>query len=300
MRKKLIVGSRESALAVAQSRIFIDALRRTAPQVEVELVTMKSTGDLILDQSLEAIGGKGLFTRELEQALLDGRIDLAVHSLKDMPVKMDDRLPILALSAAEDPRDVLVYPKGMPQPGEGSAGCSSARRRMQLGALMPGRAVTPVRGNVMTRLDKLDAGQYGLLVLAAAGLHRLGRQDRMSRLLSVEEMVPAAGQGILAVQGRAGEAADCLGAFHDPESACRWRAERAFTSMLGGSCTLPIGAFARVAGTELRMDVYYADEASGFSVRRTAVGEAAAPERLGERLAHEVRREAEAWGRRHA
>lgn len=292
MNRKLRIGSRESALAVAQSGLLMDAVRQARPDMELELITMKSTGDVILDRSLETIGGKGLFTRELEQALLDGRIDMAVHSLKDMPMDGDKRLEVLALSAREDPRDALIYPAEAAEPANLTAGCSSARRRVQLRRLLPGVEVQPVRGNVNTRLKKLDDGQYGMLVLAAAGLRRLGLGERLSRCFSTGEMIPAAGQGILAVQGRAGESWDCLAAFHDPASEMCWAAEHAFVAALGGSCTLPLAAHAEVYGAQLCLSALYADEEQGVFLTRRMTGEAQRAAQLGERAAREMRREA--------
>lgn len=293
MSKRIRIGSRESALAVAQSHILMQAIRRQDPAMAVELITMKSTGDVILDRSLEAIGGKGLFTRELEQALLEGHIDVAVHSLKDMPLDGEDGLlPVVALSTREDPRDALVYPGGAAQPATLIAGCSSARRRVQLKRLLGGVEVLPVRGNVNTRLKKLDDGQYGMLVLAAAGLKRLGLEGRISRYFSAEEMIPAAGQGILAVQGRAGEDWPCLAAFHDRRSEICWAAERAFVAALGGGCTLPLAAYARVHGTEVRLQALYAQEEQGVFLTCQSTGSAEAPAKLGEQAAQHIRREA--------
>lgn len=292
MNKKIRIGSRESMLAVAQSNILVQAIRRADPSMEVELITMKSTGDVILDRSLEAIGGKGLFTRELEQALLHGRIDLAVHSLKDMPMDGDERLSVMALSAREDPRDVLIYPVGNTELAPMTAGCSSARRRVQLKRLLPGVEVLPVRGNVNTRLKKLDEGQYGMLVLAAAGLKRLGLEGRISRYFSAKEMIPAAGQGILAVQGRAGETWDCLAAFHDRDSETCWAAERAFVAALGGGCTLPLAAYAEVHGADLRLSALYANEERDFFLTRSMTGNVGRAAQLGERAAEDIRREA--------
>ena len=173
-----------------------------------ELVTMKTTGDQILNRTLEQIGGKGLFVKELDQALRDGRVDFTVHSLKDLPLDVPEDLPLAAFSQRADPRDVLVLPAGAAalDPAK-PIGCSSRRRQLQLRALYPGMEFAPVRGNVLTRLRKLDEGAYSALVLAAAGLQRLGLLDRISRYFSVEEMLPAAGQGILAVQTRRG--VDC-------------------------------------------------------------------------------------------
>ena len=198
--KPIRVGSRESRLAVVQAQEVITRLG-----VPCELVTMKTTGDRILDRTLDQVGGKGLFVRELDRALAAGGIDLAVHSLKDLPMEQPDGLPVVAYLPREDARDALVLPAGAAAPDPAKPiGCASARRRVQLERLFPGLRVEPVRGNVLTRLARLDAGEYGALVLAAAGLRRLGLEARISRLFSPEELLPAAGQGILAVQARAG------------------------------------------------------------------------------------------------
>ncbi len=211
MKNKICIGSRESRLAVIQSEMVMDFIRENCPETELELLTMKTTGDLILDRTLDKVGGKGLFVKELDRALMDRRSDLSVHSLKDMPMEVPKELPIVAFSRREDPRDVLVLPEGC---GEWSPGkpirCSSLRRMIQLKELLPEAEFKPVRGNVITRLAKLDAGEYSALILAAAGLKRLGLEERISRYFEPEEMIPSAGQGILAVQGRAGGDYDYL------------------------------------------------------------------------------------------
>ena len=179
---KIIVGSRESRLAVIQSELVMEAIRRSHPEIALELVTMKTTGDRILDRTLDKIGGKGLFVRELDAALRDGRADLTVHSCKDLPMELPPDLPIAAFSRREDPCDALVLPAGAAALDTGRPiGCASARRRVQLQGLFPGVEVRPIRGNVLTRLQKLDAGEYGALVLAVSGLKRLGLESRISR-----------------------------------------------------------------------------------------------------------------------
>ena len=199
------VGSRESRLAVIQSELVMEAIRAACPGAELELVTMKTTGDKILDRTLDQVGGKGLFVKELDAALLESRVDLTVHSLKDLPMEPHPGLPVAAYPRRADPRDVLVLPEGETEWDRSRpVGCASLRRKLQLEALFPGVEVRPVRGNVLTRLNKLDRGEYGALVLAAAGLERLGLAGRIARYFSVEELLPAAGQGILAVQVRAG------------------------------------------------------------------------------------------------
>ena len=176
--KSVRIGTRESKLAVIQSRIVGDYL--TSLGIKYELVKMKTTGDKILDKTLDKIGGKGLFVKELDHALLEGRSDISVHSLKDMPMELPEELPIIAFSEREDPRDVLVLPEGATEIDFSKPiGSSSFRRRIQIEKLYPQAKVESVRGNVQTRLKKLDEGQYGALVLAAAGLIRLGLEDRI-------------------------------------------------------------------------------------------------------------------------
>lgn len=195
---KIVVGSRDSKLAVIQSEMVIEALRKAHPEIEVELLTMKTTGDKILDKTLDKIGGKGLFVKELDKALIDGKAHITVHSLKDMPMEVSEKLPLIAISKREDPRDVLVLPKGVDKLDPSKPiGSSSRRRQLHLEKLYPGVEIKPVRGNLQTRLRKLDEGEFSAIVLAYAGLSRLGLEDRISRIFSPEEMVPAACQGIL-------------------------------------------------------------------------------------------------------
>ena len=196
--KKLRAGSRESRLAVVQTRLVADYIQEALPEAEVCLVTMKTTGDRILDRPLEAVGGKGLFVKELDAALLDGRVDLTVHSCKDLPMDIDERIPLAGFTRREDPRDVLVLPQGVTELDRSRPiGCASARRAVQLKELFPGVDIAPVRGNVLTRLRKLDEGQYSALVLAAAGLKRLGLEERIARDFTVDELLPAAVEVVL-------------------------------------------------------------------------------------------------------
>ena len=250
-RNTLIIGSRESVLAVRQSELVLDYLRRNCPQRKFELLTMKTTGDRILAKRLDEIGGKGLFVKELDQALRDKRTDLSVHSLKDMPAEIPEDLPVIGFSEREDPRDVLVLPEGISDPSQMDLtkpiGTSSRRRMLQAQELFPQARFESVRGNVLTRLRKLDEGQYSALILAAAGLRRLGLEKRISRIFSEEEIIPSAGQGILALQGRRGEDYTCLDGFVSPKSAIAAAAERGFICALGGGCTSPIAAHATFA-----------------------------------------------------
>ena len=204
-KNKVIIGSRESRLAVLQSEMVRDYIKEQHPGLDVEILTMKTTGDKILDRTLDKVGGKGLFVKELDKALLEGRTMLSVHSLKDMPMEVPEDLPLLAFSRREDPRDVLVLPEGAASLDPlKPLGCSSLRRTLQLQTIYPDMKVKSIRGNLQTRLRKLDAGEYAGLILAAAGLKRLGLEKRIHRYFSVDEILPAAGQGILAVQGHKG------------------------------------------------------------------------------------------------
>ena len=273
MKDRIVVGSRESRLAVAQSMTLVEYLRGALPDAEVTLLTMKTTGDRILDRTLDKVGGKGLFVKELDAALRDGRADLAVHSLKDVPMDVPEDLPLLGFSRREDPRDALVLPEGVPALKRGAViGTSSLRRALQLKRLYPDCEIRSVRGNLQTRLKKLDAGMFDALVLAAAGLNRMGLSQRVSRLFSVDEIIPAAGQGILGVQGRAGEARAYLAGYIDAASAVAARAERAFVRELDGGCTSPVCAQARVEGARVTLRGLYWDEATGAIAIGTETG----------------------------
>lgn len=289
---KIRVGSRESRLAVIQSELVMAEIARAHPEIELELVTMKTTGDKILDRTLDKIGGKGLFVRELDAALLDGRVDLTVHSCKDLPMDLPEDLPIAAFLPREDPRDALVLPEGasawdVRQP----AGSASPRRRVQLRELFPELEVRPVRGNVQTRLRKLDGGEYGALILAAAGLKRLGLEGRVSRYFTPEELLPAAGQGILAVQCRADMDRSVFDCLRDREAALCALAERAFVRALDGGCSSPIAAHARAAGDVITVTGMYVDGAD--RVRKgSASGPAAEGEALAQALAKKLKEDA--------
>ena len=288
---KIKIGSRESALAVIQSRMVMDAIARTVPDAELELVTMKTTGDRILDKTLDQIGGKGLFVKELDQALRDGRADFTVHSLKDMPMEVPWDLPLAAFSRREDPRDVLVLPEGITElDSEKPIGCSSRRRQLQLKALFPDMDIRPVRGNVQTRLKKLQDGEFSALVLAAAGLKRLHLEGRISRYFAPEEMLPAAGQGILAVQTRQGMDTACLAGIHDPNAACCALAERAFVRALDGGCSSPVAAYAVAEGETLTLTGLYVSPDETVVRKGSLSGSRTAAETLGETLADKLKK----------
>lgn len=287
MSKEIIrIGSRESALAVIQSELAIKEIQRVLPEAETVLVTMKTTGDRILNRPLDQIGGKGLFVKELDQALLDGRCDLTVHSLKDMPMEQPQGLPILAYLKREDPRDVLVLRRGLSAlPPCPVIGTSSKRRALQAKRLFPGAVFEGCRGNLVTRMKKLDDGAYDALILAAAGMLRLGYGERISRYFTVQEMIPAAGQGILAIQGRSGEGQACLSQIDDPEARILALAERAFVRTLDGGCTSPTAASAALEDGRLTVTGLYCGEETGDCRIGRLEGLPEEAESLGERLA---------------
>lgn len=284
------IGTRASKLAVVQAEMLARYLQEQG--VSAQLVRLTTTGDRILDRTLDKVGGKGLFVKELDQALLDGRSDLSVHSLKDVPARVSDTLPLLGYSKREDPRDALILPEGKTEIDFSLPfGCASSRRIVQLRALFPQAHFAPIRGNVQTRLRKLDEGQYGATVLAVAGLKRLGLEHRISRIFSTGELLPAAGQGVLAVQGRAGEDYRCLEGFFDADSRDTSCCERAFLAALNGGCSTPTAAYA-VITPENRLHVsglFYAED-SGSCLRADMEGERNHAAELGIRLAEKIQR----------
>lgn len=293
------IGTRKSRLAVAQAELVAEYIRQFCEGREPKLVTMSTTGDRILDRSLAQIGGKGLFVRELELSLREKYSDISVHSMKDVPMEIPGDLPILGVSAREDVRDVLVLPRGTTTLNPSlPLGTSSPRRTIQLRKLFPEMEIKDVRGNVQTRLAKLDGGEYSGLVLAAAGLKRLGLTDRISRYFAVEEILPAAGQGALAIQGRREEDYGYLKGFFDLDTALCVMAERSFVRALNGGCSSPVAAYARIvtgkhtgkADTDsedimLKLTGLYAEEGSRDYRIASITGEKKEAKRLGRELA---------------
>lgn len=296
MQKRVIrLGSRKSPLAVAQARLVTEAIRRAAPETEIVLVTMVTSGDKLAGTPLTQGGGKGLFVREIERALAAGEIDLAVHSYKDLPMEQPPGLPVVCVSPRADAREALVLPAGTDAlPPAGTLGSASGRRACQLATLFPGRTVEPVHGNVQTRLQKLDAGHYAALVLAAAGLLRAGLRGRISRLFSVDELLPAACQGILAVQARTGEDVSYLAAWHSADAWDAATAERAFVRTLGGGCGTPVAAYAETDGESLLLRGLYMHETSGQILRGSLRGARKEAAVLGETLARGLQSRAQA------
>lgn len=287
---KIVIGSRESRLAVIQSEMVKQYIEEHHPELAVELLTMKTTGDKILDRTLDRVGGKGLFVKELDRALSEGRSDLSVHSLKDMPMEVPEHLPLLLFSRREDPRDVLILPEGADglDPDK-PLGSSSLRRILQLRRLFPDMRCESIRGNLQTRLRKLDDGAYSGIVLAAAGVKRLHLEHRICRYFSVEEILPAAGQGILAVQGRAGQDYSYLEGFGDADAACAALGERAFVRELDGGCSSPVAAHGIVDGDAIVLEGLYYVESTGEYFREKITGKKKDAEALGVTLAGRMR-----------
>ena len=283
------VGSRASRLAVLQSEIVMRHIEEVCPDVQTELVTMKTTGDKILDRTLDQIGGKGLFVKELDEALRAGEVDLTVHSLKDLPGVIPEDLPLAACSVREDPRDVLVLPQGVKDLDRNlPVGTSSLRRSLQLRELIPGIDTAPVRGNVETRLRKLDEGQYSALILAAAGLKRLGLEHRISRYFEPEEMIPSACQGILGIQTRKDFDTDITCRINDPGSMCCAAAERSYVKAIGADCGSPDTAYAETDGNIIRITGLRYDAGRALVIRDSISGPASDAASLGRELAHRM------------
>jgi len=288
--RRVRIGTRGSQLALRQAEEIAAGLRRAWPRIEVELVPIRTSGDRLATAHLAEVGGKGLFVQEIDDALREGRVDLAVHSLKDLPGERPRDLVLAAFPRREDPRDVLVgaTPISMDAlPTGARVGTSSLRRSVQLLARRPDVAAMPIRGNVDTRLRKLRQGEYDALVLAAAGLRRLGLLDATATLLEPDEMLPAVGQGTLAVETRAddGEILALAEPLTDGETRTATLAERAFLEAVGGTCTTPLAAYARRAGNRLRLDAFVATPDGARVMRDAEVGDPEAPEALGRRLA---------------
>lgn len=252
MTEQLIrIATRKSQLALWQAEHVRDLLKEFHPQLKVELVTMTTQGDRILDAPLAKIGGKGLFVKELEQSMLRGEADIAVHSMKDVPVELPSGLHISTILLREDPRDAFVsnrYQSFDELPQGVRVGTSSLRRRCQLAALRPDLEILDLRGNVNTRLGKLDNGEYEAIILASAGLKRLAMDARIRQLLEPEQMLPAIGQGAIGIECREEDARihELLAPLNDHETGVRVRAERAMNERLHGGCQVPIGGYAEM------------------------------------------------------
>ncbi len=279
----LVIGSRGSQLALWQAKWIAARLAERGYETRIEII--KTTGDKISDVPLAKVGTKGLFTKEIEEALLDGHIDLAIHSLKDLPTEVPAGLTLAAVPEREDPRDALVGARLSDLPTGAKVGTSSLRRAAQLRVTRPDLVIESVRGNLDTRLRKLDEGQYRAIVLAVAGLTRLGWANRIAEVLSPDVMCPAVGQGALAVETRAeGAARDICGALDHAGTRATVTAERVVLATLGGGCQVPIGAYAVVAGDELSLVGVVIAPDGRRALRKSSEGSVADAEKIGRRV----------------
>ncbi|MCB5191024.1 hydroxymethylbilane synthase [Methylobacillus arboreus] len=288
--KKLVIASRESALALWQAQYIQSRLQALYPETEVKILGMTTTGDQILDSPLARIGGKGLFVKELEQALADGRADLAVHSMKDVPMHLPPGFALAAIGEREDPRDAFVsndYASLDSLPEGSVVGTSSLRRQSQLQARFPGLKVESLRGNLQTRLRKLDEGQYAAIILAAAGLKRLGLEARIRECIDPEASIPAVGQGALGIEINASrhDLLEVLAPLNHAQTAACVEAERGMSRALAGSCQVPLGAYAQQHGESLSMTGFVASIDGRELLRETAQGPVDQPDALGQALA---------------
>ena len=269
----LVIASRGSQLALWQAHWVEGQLQALGYQVRIEII--KTTGDKITDVPLAKVGTKGLFTKEIEEALLDGRADLAVHSLKDLPTELPEGLVLAAVPEREDPRDAIIGKRLDELPQGARVGTSSLRRSAQLRKLRPDLVIESVRGNLDTRLRKLDEGQYDAILLAAAGLKRLGWADRIAEVLDPARMCSAVGQGALAIETRAaGSGFDAVQPLDHPATHAAVAAERGVLGSLGGGCQVPIGAHATVAGDRVRVQAIVASPDGSEMIRGEAEGAA--------------------------
>lgn len=290
---RLVIATRASRLALWQAEHVQARLRALYPDCEVSLLKMTTRGDQILDRTLSKVGGKGLFVKELETALLDGRADLAVHSLKDVPVDLQSPFSLPVIMERGDPRDAFVSPRhaSLDELPDGAVvGTSSLRRESQIRANYPRLVVKPLRGNLDTRLGKLDRGEYDAIVLAAAGLQRLGLAERIRGLLDPVASLPAAGQGALGIEilESRRELAAWLQPLSCPETTACAVAERAVSRVLGGSCQVPLAAYAQVDGDALSVDALVAEPDGSHIIRSHKTGKAADANHLGETAAREL------------
>lgn len=291
--RRLVIATRASRLALWQAEHVQARLLALYPDAQVELLKLSTRGDEILDRSLSKVGGKGLFIKELEYALLDGRADLAVHSLKDVPVDMEAPFELSTVLARADCRDAFVsndFSSLSDLPSGAVVGTSSLRREAQLKSRFPHLQIQPLRGNLDTRLGKLDSGQYAAIILAAAGLERLGLGSRIRARMTTEDSLPAAGQGALGIEilQTRSDLRELLAPLSCPETTVCTLAERAVSRALGGSCQVPLAAYAKLEGTQLNVHALVATP-DGKTIYRAALkGPAAEAEQIGLQIAQDL------------
>ena len=293
MREILRIATRQSPLALWQANFVKAELEKYHPNLTVELVTMVTKGDVILDTPLAKIGGKGLFVKELELALLEERADIAVHSMKDVPMSFPEGLGLAVICEREDPRDAFVsnhYASLVELPEGAIVGTSSLRRQCQIMAAYPHLTVKSLRGNVGTRLSKLDNGEYDAIILASAGLIRLGMPERIKSFISVEDSLPAAGQGAVGIETRVNDTRvlNYLAKLNHNPTACCVMAERAMNTRLQGGCQVPIGGFATLNGEELELNALVGSLDGSTIIRASGKAHQRDAEQLGIRIAEQL------------
>jgi len=284
------VGTRGSKLALTQTNYVVEALKKAAPETEAEICVIKTSGDIMQDVSLAQIGGQGVFVKEIEEALLAGNIDLAVHSMKDVPGETPEGLTFAALMPREDARDVLVSRGNVKMefmPKGAKIGTGSLRRAAQIKAMLPDINIFPLRGNIDTRLKKIETENLTGVILAAAGMKRMGYLEKITQYLPIELMLPAVGQGALGLQTRKGdtELAELCGKLNHPQTFAEVSAERSYLRALGGGCRLPIAAYGLLEGKRLTLEGLIAAPNGSEVIRDKVWGEIGAAEELGKRLA---------------
>lgn len=294
MKKNWIVGTRGSKLALTQTNIVIAALRALYPSFEFEARVIKTTGDSVWDTPLYLIGEKGLFIKEIEEALVREDVDLAVHSMKDLPTDLAPGLTIAAMLRREDPRDGFIslkHDRLMDVPRGARIGTSSMRRKAQLLASRPDLDIVPLRGNVDTRLRKLETQELDGIVLACAGVKRMGLEDRIKEILPFDLMVPPSGQGAIGIETRAGsDAANLVAPLDDEATRLEVGLERAFQVGVGGGCSVPLGVSARLSGDRVTVRAVFGSEDGGIIFKESAEGSRDEGERLVERLLEGLRK----------
>lgn len=292
---KVKVGTRGSKLALTQTNWVVSQLKAHNPHIEFEAEIIKTKGDMIQNIPLDKIGDKGLFTKEIELKLLDGSIDLAVHSMKDMPSKLPEGLKFSYTPPREDMRDALVLKEGYSSledlPQGATIGTGSKRRKYQLLALRPDLNIVPIRGNVDTRIRKIETENLDGIVLAAAGLKRVGLEDKISYYLSPEEVLPAPAQGVLAIEVRKNDAhIDALmKSIYDETAKIQIEAERSFLDTLEGSCHIPVGAYCKVEGETITLTGLYGDEEGTILIKKRLTGHKDEAVLIGKKLAEEIK-----------
>ncbi len=293
-RKSIRVGSRDSELAMTQTKYVISLLKQQYPDYDFEIIQFKTLGDKILDKKLDKIGGKGLFIKELQDAMAKGEIDFAVHSLKDMPADLEGDTEIVAIPERENKHDALILPVGKSLadlPENAVLGTSSIRREIQLRKLYPKAEIKVLRGNVNTRLRKLDNGEYDAIILAAAGLHRLGLEDRITKIFDFTELLPAVAQGALGIEAPKNTVyRELFNSINHLPTAKAALVERAFLKALDGSCSVPIAAHAEVENDTLKLFGLYGDVETMQYYKKDHIGDYADYEQIAEDLAIDLKK----------